>query len=297
MRTSGIVGRRPMRNACSRCVIRVARSRGKPAICAPPPGPRGDQARAVPPAEPIRDEFLRNEQDSRRRPGHLPGHVALNIAAGAIFAPEKPAKPGYEIAVQEKPARGAAAGSRRRTSRCDALRQRRSSSRAKHRQAMPGLPHLREGRPEPRRPEPLGRRRPAAASEAGFNYSAAMKAKGGTWTLGRALHVPGQSAGFIPGTEMTFAGLPRGQQRADVIDFLNSLSDSRSRCRRRPRRRRHPCTRRRRRARPGSGQALANSLERGRRLPPPCTAVRKAARRTCSGSVRGRAGQRTGKPT
>src|SRR5436189_4325030 len=28
--------------------------------------------------------------------------VALNIAAGAIFTPQKPAKPGYEIAVQEK---------------------------------------------------------------------------------------------------------------------------------------------------------------------------------------------------
>jgi cytochrome c len=25
---------------------------------------------------------------------------------------------------------------------------------------------------------------------------------------------------------MTFAGLPRGQQRADVIDFLHTLSDS-----------------------------------------------------------------------
>jgi len=27
--------------------------------------------------------------------------LALNIAAGAIFAPEKPAKPGYAIAVKE----------------------------------------------------------------------------------------------------------------------------------------------------------------------------------------------------
>ena len=29
------------------------------------------------------------------------GLVALNIAAGAVFSPEKPAKPGFEIAVQE----------------------------------------------------------------------------------------------------------------------------------------------------------------------------------------------------
>jgi len=31
---------------------------------------------------------------------------------------------------------------------------------------------------------------------------------------------------FIPGTAMTFGGLSRGSQRADVIDYLNSLSDN-----------------------------------------------------------------------
>ena len=34
--------------------------------------------------------------------------LALNIGAGAIFAPEKPAKPGYNIAVQEHGGGGAA---------------------------------------------------------------------------------------------------------------------------------------------------------------------------------------------
>src|ERR1043166_4989499 len=33
--------------------------------------------------------------------------LALNIAAGAMFSPAKPAKPGYEIAVTEEPAQGA----------------------------------------------------------------------------------------------------------------------------------------------------------------------------------------------
>ena len=37
------------------------------------------------------------------------GLLTINIAAGAIFAPVKPAKPGYEIAVPEqKPGGGAA---------------------------------------------------------------------------------------------------------------------------------------------------------------------------------------------
>jgi cytochrome c len=64
------------------------------------------------------------------------------------------------------------------------------------------------------------------ASEAGFNYSAAMKAKGGNWTFGELYGFLANPRGFIPGTNMTFAGLTRGQQRADVIDFLNTLSDS-----------------------------------------------------------------------
>jgi cytochrome c len=37
------------------------------------------------------------------------GLLTINIAAGAIFAPVKPAKPGYEIAVPEQKPGGAAA--------------------------------------------------------------------------------------------------------------------------------------------------------------------------------------------
>ena len=32
--------------------------------------------------------------------------------------------------------------------------------------------------------------------------------------------------GFIPGTSMTFAGLPQSQERADVIAYLSTLSDN-----------------------------------------------------------------------
>src|ERR1700686_4593266 len=35
--------------------------------------------------------------------------VAMHIASGAIFTPEKPAKPGYEIAVTEEAPQGGAA--------------------------------------------------------------------------------------------------------------------------------------------------------------------------------------------
>jgi len=53
-----------------------------------------------------------------------------------------------------------------------------------------------------------------------------MKAKGGEWTydeLDKFLTAPRE---YIPGTAMTFAGIKNPQQRADVIDYLHTLSDS-----------------------------------------------------------------------
>ena len=60
----------------------------------------------------------------------------------------------------------------------------------------------------------------------GFAWSEALGGKGGNWewdNLGAWLHSP---KGFAPGTKMTFAGLSDPQQRADVMAFLNSKSDS-----------------------------------------------------------------------
>lgn len=63
------------------------------------------------------------------------------------------------------------------------------------------------------------------ASEPGFNYSAALKAKGGTWTFG-ALNVwLTNPRADVPGTLMTFAGIESEKQRADVVAYLNSNSD------------------------------------------------------------------------
>jgi len=64
----------------------------------------------------------------------------------------------------------------------------------------------------------------AVASVPGFGYSAALKAKGGTWdidTLDKWLANP---QAYVSGTAMTFAGIKNEKQRADVIDYLNSLS-------------------------------------------------------------------------
>jgi cytochrome c len=63
------------------------------------------------------------------------------------------------------------------------------------------------------------------ASEAGFNYSPGLKAKGGTWTFDALNTWLTNPRADVPGTLMTFAGIPSEKQRAEVIAYLNSNSD------------------------------------------------------------------------
>ena len=61
--------------------------------------------------------------------------------------------------------------------------------------------------------------------EAGFAYSDALeKFKGKPWTYSALNHWLYDPAAYAPGTHMTFAGIPNDQLRADVIDYLHTLS-------------------------------------------------------------------------
>lgn len=67
--------------------------------------------------------------------------------------------------------------------------------------------------------------RPVGSHE-GFSYSSAMKAKGGNWdyeSINAFVHAPSK---VVPGTKMTFVGLDKVNDRANVIAYLRSLSDS-----------------------------------------------------------------------
>jgi cytochrome c len=63
------------------------------------------------------------------------------------------------------------------------------------------------------------------AMEAGFDYSPALRDKGGNWTY-EELYVFLQQPGvYAPGTKMAFAGLPRTQDRLNLIAFLRMQAD------------------------------------------------------------------------
>ena len=64
--------------------------------------------------------------------------------------------------------------------------------------------------------------RPKGSHE-GFNYSDAMKKKGGDWTLvdiATFVHNPKE---FVPGTKMLFPGIADSNDVADVLAYLNTV--------------------------------------------------------------------------
>jgi cytochrome c len=153
--------------------------------------------------------------------------LAVNIAAGDIFAPKHLAKPSYEIAVKEEapgdnkgeaPAKEVPIENLLATASVQ-----KGETVAKQCQACHSLEKGGPNKIGPDLWDIVGR---ARASHPGFNYSAPMKAKGGNWSIDDLNTFLTNPKAFVPGTLMTFAGLPRESQRADVIAYLNTLSDS-----------------------------------------------------------------------
>ena len=60
----------------------------------------------------------------------------------------------------------------------------------------------------------------------GFAFSPALAGKGGTWTFQNMNEWLSSPKKFAPGTKMTFAGLGNPEDRANVMAFLNTHSNS-----------------------------------------------------------------------
>ena len=63
------------------------------------------------------------------------------------------------------------------------------------------------------------------ASFPGFVYSEGLKKLGGTWTYDKLNAWITNPKAMVPDTKMAFAGEKNPQKRADILDYLHTLSD------------------------------------------------------------------------
>jgi len=149
---------------------------------------------------------------------------AVHIVDG-IFKPAKVAKAGSEVAAKEvQPAKAegeAAAGAQSFDGLLASASAEHGAQIAKQCQICH---NLEEGQGPKIGPDLYGVVDRPVASVAGFNYTPALKAKGGKWTFAALNKWLTDPRADVPGTAMTFAGLSSEKQRADVIAYLDTLS-------------------------------------------------------------------------
>ncbi len=152
--------------------------------------------------------------------------LVVHLFADWMFTPRIASKPGYEIAVSEKPAAGAATAKAEPQASVATRLANADPGRGKSAVRVCSTCHtFDKGGRNGIGPNLWGVVNRPRASEAGYSYSAAMKAKGGAWTYEDLDQFLAHPQAIIPGTKMTFGGIRNARQRADVIAYLRTLSD------------------------------------------------------------------------
>ncbi|KRB85431.1 cytochrome C [Sphingomonas sp. Root710] len=152
--------------------------------------------------------------------------LGLSILSGEYFHSERPEKMGYVVeGVEEEGEGGAAAEAEKPIAFYLA-----SADAAKGADVFKkcaACHNAEKGGPNALGPNLWGvLGEPVGQGAHGFAFSDALKSKGGTWdwqNLSDWLHSPKK---FAPGTKMTFAGISKPEDRANVIAYLNQQSDA-----------------------------------------------------------------------
>jgi cytochrome c len=152
--------------------------------------------------------------------------LVTSFTASAIFAPAKLQKPGFEIAVKEEAAGGDHGAAPAPSEPTEKLLQTASiekgAAAAKKCAACHTFAKGEKNGVGPNLYDIVGDKK---GEGRGFNFSAGLKAKGGTWSIDDLNQFIANPKGYAPGTAMGFAGIQKDSERADVLAYLNSLAE------------------------------------------------------------------------
>jgi cytochrome c len=154
--------------------------------------------------------------------------LVTSFTANALFAPKPLAKPGFAIEAKETTEGGGKEAAPEKSEPIEKLLQTASVEKGQAAAKVCQTCHTFDkggaNRVGPNLYGIVGDHK--GEGRGGFNFSAGMKAKGGTWSVDDLNQFIANPKAFVPGTAMGFAGIQKDSQRADVLAYLNSLSDS-----------------------------------------------------------------------
>ena len=157
--------------------------------------------------------------------------LGLKALAGAIYASPAPEKPGYKIEVADasKPAEAAAAGGTAApAASLGALLAKADAKKGETvAKACAACHDFTKGGLNKVGPNLFGVVGRPRASHEGFQYSEAMAAKKGEpWSYENLNAFITKPSAYVPGTKMAFGGLAKDGDRADLLAYLATLSDT-----------------------------------------------------------------------
>ena len=150
--------------------------------------------------------------------------MGLGVFANALYAPEKAAKPGYNL--PEGGAKTAEAAAPKEPPLPQLLAKADLKKGEADVHVCQACHNFEKGAGAKVGPPLYGVVDRPKGSVAGFTYSDGMKGKGGDWTYADLNTFLTKPSAYVSGTKMTYPGEPDPQKRADIIDYLHTLSDS-----------------------------------------------------------------------
>jgi cytochrome c len=156
--------------------------------------------------------------------------MALSVVSGGLFTPAKPAIPGYDLPSAPPEGKGGAPAAEPTLPLPELLAKADPAAGQKDTAICSTCHSFAKGEPSkttgPNLYGVVGR---VHAADKDFDYSQANRdlgAKGDKWTYDAIFNFIKGPRDFMPGTKMTFAGMPKADDRANVLAYLRTLSDN-----------------------------------------------------------------------